>query len=668
MSCVESLCVGVPCQGTCKFGVCTSQADLDGDGVANASDNCADVYNPGQRNADKDAFGSQCDCDDSKSWTYPGAKEVCTDVEDNDCDGKVDCGDEDCAQDLSCLPDFCETEGDAGTPSLPCSADHWCWESPALGSHNLWDVWGCGSKNIWAVGDHGAMLHWRGNGWVPVPSGTTEVLRGVWGSNGNNVWAVGMSGSILRWNTSAWSLEATAPSSLMAVWGSGYRDVWAVGAAGTTMHWNGESWSLAAPPSVSAPHLTHVAGTGPSEVWAWPGGLKWNGAGWAAEPPGVSPPVDGHGKPAIPEAVYAAWPWEQRPDHRTDVYDGWVVGWNEPANQGWYIYPTSSISYSDGTQPPVMRAGGEDQELPTAVWASAGSSDVWVVGYGGYIQHLPLGYPEPRGPNPRRYGHYRVALAGSSSEVWVGGDQGQLFQWNGTTWAAGACTPYPFPIRSLWQSPSGCLICGDSSGFIMSSCGATYNGFTNGLPVAGLWGSSDTDVWAVTEYFHFDFSPPWAYFHYTAGSWQLPGGTGGSAIYGTPAIWVVGTNSTLDEGFIKRNWAEESFIPPAPLSSVWGSSDSDVWAVGKAGTAVHWNGASWNVASTATTADLMGVRGLGPGDVWAVGTGGTILHWNGSAWSQHASGTFNTLRAIAPLSSTDVFVAGDFATLLRYRP
>jgi hypothetical protein len=41
-----------------------SPNDNDGDGVANASDNCKAIYNPGQQNFDGDALGDACDPDD----------------------------------------------------------------------------------------------------------------------------------------------------------------------------------------------------------------------------------------------------------------------------------------------------------------------------------------------------------------------------------------------------------------------------------------------------------------------------------------------------------------------------------------------------------------------------------------------------------------------------
>ena len=68
------------------------------------------------------------------------------------------------------------------------------------------------------------------------------------------------------------------------------------------------------------------------------------------------------------------------------------------------------------------------------------------------------------------------------------------------------------------------------------------------------------------------------------------------------------------------------------LGGAWGSGSNDVWAVGGAGSIVHWDGTTWSVVESGTTRDLNGVWGTGPSDVWAVGSGG-ILHWNGSVWS-----------------------------------
>lgn len=86
------------------------------------------------------------------------------------------------------------------------------------------------------------------------------------------------------------------------------------------------------------------------------------------------------------------------------------------------------------------------------------------------------------------------------------------------------------------------------------------------------------------------------------------------------------------------------------IYGVWGSSASDVWAVGgddgapdSGGTIWHFDGATW------TRQDLAGVRpagipllfkvwGRAADDVYAVGRLGVILHWDGTRWTLAGDG------------------------------
>jgi hypothetical protein len=69
------------------------------------------------------------------------------------------------------------------------------------------------------------------------------------------------------------------------------------------------------------------------------------------------------------------------------------------------------------------------------------------------------------------------------------------------------------------------------------------------------------------------------------------------------------------------------------LTSVWGSSASDVWAVGYGGLVIHYDGTAWSRVDAGTTNDLHGVSGTSASDAWLVGEMGLIEHWDGVRWS-----------------------------------
>ena len=86
-------------------------------------------------------------------------------------------------------------------------------------------------------------------------------------------------------------------------------------------------------------------------------------------------------------------------------------------------------------------------------------------------------------------------------------------------------------------------------------------------------------------------------------------------------------------------WSRVASGTTAILLSIWGSSASDVWAVGDNGTILHYNGTSWSSVARVTGEHLNGVWGTSSSNIWAVGLGGTILHYDGTIWSSVASGT-----------------------------
>jgi hypothetical protein len=114
-------------------------------------------------------------------------------------------------------------------------------------------------------------------------------------------------------------------------------------------------------------------------------------------------------------------------------------------------------------------------------------------------------------------------------------------------------------------------------------------------------------------------------------------------------------------------WDWQNPLPQGnPLRGVWGSSGSDVFAVGWGGTILHYDGVGWTATASGTTVWLEGVWGSSGTDVFAVGRWGTILHYDGVAWSPMSSGTTAWLEGVWGSSGSDVFAVGNDGTILHY--
>jgi len=91
-------------------------------------------------------------------------------------------------------------------------------------------------------------------------------------------------------------------------------------------------------------------------------------------------------------------------------------------------------------------------------------------------------------------------------------------------------------------------------------------------------------------------------------------------------------------------WCTETLmIQGNDLNGVWGSSATDVFAVGDEGTILHHDGVRWVAMTSGTSHDLQAVWGHTPGDVYAAGAAGTVLYYNGYKWTRLALGLTSEL-------------------------
>jgi hypothetical protein len=108
----------------------------------------------------------------------------------------------------------------------------------------------------------------------------------------------------------------------------------------------------------------------------------------------------------------------------------------------------------------------------------------------------------------------------------------------------------------------------------------------------------------------------------------------------SPGSYWAGGRSGYVVHYDGGEWA--NVARPGNIRAIWGSSDQDIWAIGRANdTAMDWSGGSdifhaqgtsWVQQPSPTSNTLFAVHGSSGHNVWAAGTAGTLLHSDGGSW------------------------------------
>ena len=74
------------------------------------------------------------------------------------------------------------------------------------------------------------------------------------------------------------------------------------------------------------------------------------------------------------------------------------------------------------------------------------------------------------------------------------------------------------------------------------------------------------------------------------------------------------------------------------LLSVWGTSDTNIYAVGDMSTILHYDGKQWSPMDSGTENYLTKVRGLAEDDIYACGENGCVIRYDGKEWTDWSLG------------------------------
>jgi hypothetical protein len=268
------------------------------------------------------------------------------------------------------------------------------------------------------------------------------------------------------------------------------------------------------------------------------------------------------------------------------------------------------------------------------------------------------------------------AISGSGpSDIWLLGTQsapfyGPLMRGDGFVWNPVRLEAGVLGGNALWVSgPNDVLLGGQAVSHWNGSAWSGYSLQDNRV-LGHFWGTSPTDVWgsaASSSYLgHWD-GRQW-FFDADRATGPLAGGARGD-------FWAVNSTALAHQSPADANFSFSYDVTVSfgslgydagmcsvfgtCLNGAWASATDDVWFVGEAGIALHYDGAAWRLETLPVSATLRGIWGSSRNDIWAAGDLGVLLHFDGVRWSQGPTLTTAALASVWMSGPCDVWVIGD---------
>ncbi|MBN2184843.1 MAG: hypothetical protein JW746_05905 [Candidatus Krumholzibacteriota bacterium] len=252
----------------------------------------------------------------------------------------------------------------------------------------------------------------------------------------------------------------------------------------------------------------------------------------------------------------------------------------------------------------------------------------------------------------------------SSDNVYFGGENGRLLHWDGTsiTPMERVCTSRINDIFALNENSIWICTYNDSIFHYNGMTWEKYRGNT-GKDLWTVFAFSDTDVWvAGSEGVVSHFNGIWS-----------PGIVGTTGDY-WQGMWGSASNNIILVGYDERIYKYTgtwNLILPTGLDNtctdVWGTSADNIY-ISAFSKIFHYSGgvsldpSYWDLSPTR----YYGIWGSSASDIFAVGNDGKIVHWNGSSWQYMTSNTILHFRSVWGSGSKDVFAIGGSGLIMHY--
>jgi hypothetical protein len=337
--------------------------------------------------------------------------------------------------------------------------------------------------------------------------------------------------------------------------------VFAVGEAGLTLHYNGSSWTILEY-SPKYRDLYDIWGFGSFNVYSageLGSVIHFDGVSWSSIQTFITE---------------EDWPG-----------DIWASGWDDV----FISYTVGDILHYDGST--WTKLIDDDLNTFYEIWGNS-ASDVYATGFFDYRNCSVLHYDGAdwtRVELKPEILNTRAVWSSSSSDVFVGGEDGVMFHYDGVTWSQ-------FPVGP-------------------DAYDRTYH---------HMWGFSSSNVYVL------GYEPDKnVVVHYDGMSWTVVYNTDQyiTDIWGpSPTEIYVLQNPDGIKKFDGTVWTHV-FTPSCTLYGIHGTSSHDIYTVGTCHEVYHYDGVSWNALDISQPFMLMTVWNVSPNNVYTAGEKGIIQHF-----------------------------------------
>lgn len=536
--------------------------------------------------------------------------------------------------------------GSDNTPTPSPTAWKTTWVSPTPQGNSLRGVWASSNSSIYAVGAQGAILHSDGTTWRVMESPVRSSLSAIWGTSDSNVYAVGEYGVILRYDGKRWQIvrqaSSTSADDLMSIWGLSDKLVF-IGGRGRVLKYDGSQWSETAAAGLEGSYVNGLWGSAADNLYAAGNNAiyRYNGSSWQ------NVYEDTSGRAVVFTSI-----WGSAAD---DIYVGMklLAGASELEYvmmhfDGTAWKPVTDSAFYSGSY--IYAVTGTDRNnvfamgLQSNIYHFDGSSWKWMLG-GAQL-------------------NLSGASASPTGTVVAVGELGVIYRYTEADWNFERSESFD-TLQGSWSTGSKAYIGGDQGIFMFDGVQMMpqelpeYDGV---FSYSGFWGFSDKAVYAVAAG-AIDEDDARIVLGFDGAAWSVllnELGDGLQAIWGTSPsnLYAVGNKGVILQ-YNGADWNRMTSPVDSPLYSIWGAAADNIYAVGNDGTFIKYDGKAWSKVPVNLNTQLLSVNGTGPDNILVVGGQGTVLHYNGTTWRTVASGADARYNGIVWISPQSALIVGD---------